>query len=124
MEKQIKEMAKVIHIAEVNFVKERVKCIEQDVDFPYNTKAEFQADCLISAGYRKSSEVAREIFEELDKFIITKVIDNGNINYDIGDKYKALKKKYGIEGINSREKLKRSRNKLRRAFKKYKGVGE
>ena len=40
------------------------------------------------------AEVAREIFAELDKFIVTKVINYGTINYDIGDKYKELKKKY------------------------------
>ena len=58
---------------------------------PHNT-----ADKLTAKGYRKASDVAEEIFAELDTFIVTKVIDHGTLKYDIGDKYKALKQKYSV----------------------------
>ena len=108
-EKQIKEMAELIY---------------KETDL-YNVDTAYDISTVLhDAGYRRQSDTAREIFKELSKFIVTKVIHNGTINYDITDTYIELQKKYGIEGINSREKLKRSRNKLRGAFKKYKGVGE
>ena len=109
-EKQIEEMAK-------DFCALDMPCEECHL-YKNRCHAKKYATRAYNAGYRKASKVAREIFEELSKFIVTKVIDNGTITYDIGDKYKELQKKYGVEGINPSEKLKRSRNELRRALKK------
>ena len=53
-----------------------------------------EAECIYNAGYRKSSDVAREIFEEIDKIVICKVIHHGEIAYDVTDEYAELKKKY------------------------------
>ena len=57
-------------------------------------KAAEIADVLLGHDYRKSAEVAAEIFEDLSKFIVTKVIDNGKITYDVTDNYIEVKKKY------------------------------
>ncbi len=61
------------------------------------SKCEYQLRCR-ECVYHEQLDVAKAIFEELDTFIVTKVIDHGTITYDIGDKYKELKKKYTEEG--------------------------
>lgn len=43
---------------------------------------------------KAKQEVAREIFAELDTFLVTRVIDHGYVKYDMTNRYKALKKKY------------------------------
>ena len=46
-------------------------------------------------GYAKGkADCAREIFEELEKFSIKKVCRNGEIVYDVTDRFAELKKKY------------------------------
>lgn len=84
-ENQIEEMAKDIacKIAWDEDEIPTVNCLET-------------AKRLYCEGYRKSTDVAEEIFAELDTFIVTKVIDHGTLKYDIGDKYKALKQKYSV----------------------------
>lgn len=46
-------------------------------------------------GYAKGKiDCAREIFEELEKFVVKKVFRNGEIVYDVTDRFTELKKKY------------------------------
>lgn len=53
------------------------------------------ANNLYNEGYCiPSVKTAENIFEELNKFIVTKVIHNGAVMWDYGDKYIALKEKY------------------------------
>ena len=82
-EEQIVEMAKVM-VDENN----------KEVTNALSTLFASSAEVLYNAGYRKASEVAEEIFAELDTFAITKVICNGEVKYDITNKYRALKEKY------------------------------
>ena len=56
--------------------------------------ATYLANIILGAGYRESQETAEEIFDDLSKFIVTKVIDNGKITYDVTDKYIEVQKKY------------------------------
>ena len=48
---------------------------------------------------KAKAEVAREIFEELDEFIVTRVCYVYGQAYDISDKYVELKKKYTEEKL-------------------------
>ena len=67
-EKQIEEMARVIHKADENcseyFPISMSECLGKHGRFRTNAAVE-----LYNAGYQKQSEVAREIFEEIDKVI-------------------------------------------------------
>ena len=56
--------------------------------------ATYLANIILGAGYRESQETATDIFNDLSKFIVTKVIDNGKITYDVTDNYIEVKKKY------------------------------
>ena len=108
-DKQIEEMAKVIRESDINFVKERVRSIENDLIEPPPSRSEYIAIALMESDYRKASEVAEEIFGEIDKIIdkhynrhIFGVEDlsdveqeavmnfSGDVTYDIAE----LKKKY------------------------------
>lgn len=96
MEKQIEEMSKVIEQA-------FDKCYYMGCD-PIE---DVTAETLYNAGYRKASDVAREIFEEIEK-----LLDNYHLAclpvgmiepyvcYDsgLGDAIAELKKKYESEG--------------------------
>jgi hypothetical protein len=61
-----------------------------------NCYSETDQECLEKMLRKLASDLAEEIFAELDTFIVTKVIDHETLKYDIGDKYKALKKKYSV----------------------------
>ena len=52
------------------------------------------ASMLYGEGYRKASEVAREIFEEVQKYTIMKVVRDGKIVFDCTKQFAELKKKY------------------------------
>ena len=58
------------------------------------TEEQSLARYLIDCGYCKASDLAEKIFAEIDTFAITKVICNGEVKYDITNKYRALKEKY------------------------------
>ena len=57
-EKQINEITKVISRRSMAF---------RNPNVAFMTTARKTADSLYNAGYRKQSEVAREIFEEIDR---------------------------------------------------------
>ena len=81
-EKQIEEMAKIIA---------RRRAAFRNPNVAFMTTARKTADSIYSAGYRKKREVAREIFDEIERTF------KGLLNGDIGDILKllsALKKKY------------------------------
>lgn len=89
-EKQIEEMARDLC---------RLSCTcEECQTVPSHKKdkckAKVYAKRAYDKDYRKASEVAREIFEEIDKIVIRKVIHHGEIAYDVTDEYAELKKKY------------------------------
>ena len=88
-EKRIKEMAKEL-------------CCDYDCVIPCQSCAYYgyencrdvqSAEKLYAAGYRKASEVAREIFEEIDEMIYMLSAMTG-IDIIILGKYAELKKKY------------------------------
>ena len=84
MEKQIKKMANVT----------RVWC---EIDNScgschWETCNECLAECLVKAGYREASDVAREIFVEIERMIV-----DGTIIVRNHLKYSDLKKKYESE---------------------------
>ena len=102
-EKQIEEMAKIIHKGELDRNKGGLDCTE----FPTNTVIQVGlqrlagAKALYNAGYRKTSEVAREIFAEIEscKWSETQYGDQ-MLCFEINsEKYNTLKKKYESEEV-------------------------
>ena len=100
-EKQIEEMAKIIRKGELDRNKGDLDCTE----FPTDTvvKVGLQrlagAKALYNAGYRKASDVAMEIFEEIEscKWSETQYGDR-KLCFEINsEKYAELKKKYESE---------------------------
>ena len=92
MEKQIEEMAKVLdEIQEFGINRPRD---EQRYPVLYPSNKEI-ADHLISKGWCKASDVAREIFAEIEKII--EVDKFGEAKFDIRELYK-IEQKYESEG--------------------------
>ena len=56
------------------------------------------AEALYNAGYRKTSDIAREIFEEIDRMIYKVLNDRHYIMGDMCYEVAGLKKKYTEEG--------------------------
>ena len=83
-DKQIEEMAKTI----------------LDVDRSYygmecdDIQAKAEATAIYDKGYRKASEVAREIFEEIEDLWNTEYVVGNLTAEQFKDKYAELKKKY------------------------------
>ena len=101
-EKQIEEIAKVI-CGSCPDNKECMHCLCADW---------YKAESLYNAGYRKQSEVAREIFEEIDKMLMNQecITENQRCK-EVGDwifhdylprRISELKKKYMEESGNVR----------------------
>lgn len=92
-EKQIEEMAKIIA---------RRRVVFRNSNIAIMTTARKTADSLYNAGYRKQSEVVKEIFEEIDN-IISNLRDSpfyssSDAVYELTE----LKKKYTEESENDR----------------------
>jgi hypothetical protein len=83
-EKQIEEMAKVIF--EVS-----------PIPSVWRSDATRFAESLYNAGYRKATEVAREIFAEIEGFLSEKKFGTFYFNY-LNDLIAELKKKYTEDG--------------------------
>lgn len=83
-DKQIEEMAK--DLCDIDC--KGMKC---DVCDSYGCEYRIQAEALYNAGYRKSTDVAEEIFAEIEEHIITKLPILGS---DIVAHLAELKKKY------------------------------
>ena len=84
-DKQIEEMAKAVcHLDRT--------CDECMTSF--ECKAMIYAKRFYNAGYRKASEVAREIFEEIDRMIYKVLNDRHYIMGDMCWEVAELKKKY------------------------------
>lgn len=93
MEKQINEMAKELCHAPHCHIKDLpTECYHRCNAYTYAKRS-------IDAGYRKASDVAREIFEELEKYLITGCTSQWQAVHSIGvGTFAALKKKYtGVE---------------------------
>ena len=59
------------------------------------------AELLNAEGYRKTEDVAREIFEEIDEYVIRGITVGGeNLTLFNGKNYAELKKKYESEGAD------------------------
>lgn len=84
-EKQIEEMAKTIY--------------EQDLSYDtyYQTHCERLATDLYNAGYRKSTDLAEEIFAEIEEMVITEKSNDGCALYLDKVELAELKKKYTQE---------------------------
>ena len=85
--KQIEEMAKVIKSSMDN-----LGC--GNFNFTGDEISTMFAKALYNAGYRKESEVAREIFGEIDRFIHKVLNDEHYIMGDMCWDVAELKKKY------------------------------
>lgn len=82
-EKQIEEMARIICSSHNNNA-----CVFNHEPCDFKCSANGEAIKLYNAGYRKASDVAREIFEEIDRMCIDTF---GNFNHRV---FAELKKKY------------------------------
>ena len=101
-EKQI-EMAKVIQKGELDRNKGVLDCTEFTTDIVVKVGLQrlAGAKALYNAGYRKASDVAREIFEEIDDLLTRyRIATYGGHFYsmDMNEEYAELKKKYTEEG--------------------------
>lgn len=104
-DKQIEEMAKVIHKGELDRNKGVLDCTEFTTDLVIKVGLQrlAGAKALYNVDYRKASEVAREIFEEIEsKLILNKAIHCGQKFYytRLEDDIAELKKKYIGEDTN------------------------
>ena len=91
-EKQIEEMAKIIARRSAAF---------RNPNVAFMTTARKTADSIYSAGYRKQREVAREIFDEIERTF------KGLLNGDISNVLKllsTLKKEYVEQKLDEAEK--------------------
>lgn len=91
-EKQIEAIAKVI-CGGCPDNKECMHCLCADW---------YRAEALYNAGYRKQSEVVKEIFEGIDKLMYRLLNDNHYLAGDIWWDLDELKKKYTEESGNDR----------------------
>ena len=66
------------------------------------------------------SEVAKEIFDDLEKFIVTRFVYYGTPEYDVSDKYIEVKKKYGAYVPVPIKTLTNSHRRIIRGWKKSK----
>ena len=93
MNKQIEEMAKVIYASDI--------LCHTCGESTYTYCADAIAELLYSAGYRKASDVAREIFEEIDNAYEDCFIILGDMGYfqltKFVQKIAELKKKREVE---------------------------
>lgn len=104
-DKQIEEMAKALtryeyHLCE-RLPKDRcllTSAVHAQVSCDYCKIAEF----LVNEGYRKASDVVREIFEEIEGLLAHHYIEWDWCYYDdeLGEDFADLKKKYESEGAN------------------------
>ena len=96
-DKQIEEIVKDI----CPFYKEYGTCEECNTELYIDDEPcywECIAKCIVRNGYRKAEDVAREIFAGLNEIgMVTKVVCDGKIVYDITDKFTEFKKKYESE---------------------------
>ena len=88
-EKQIEGIRSVILRMNVCEMCDEIKCI-YDCDRCIATQ-------IYNAGYRKQSEVVREIFEEIEKCTLRKIVMDGEVLYDKTEQFAELKKKYTEE---------------------------
>ena len=91
-EKQIEEMAKIIA---------RRRAAFRNPNVAFMTTARKTADSIYSAGYRKQSEIAKEIFEEIERTF--KGLLNGDIS-NIPKLLSTLKKEYVEQKLDKAEK--------------------
>lgn len=91
--KQIDEMVNIINNADPYYECKGARC--RDCDFFFSRRTCYAAKALYNAGYRKQSEVAMEIFEEIDENVL-----GGHFlkSYEWHEEeYGKLKKKFNIE---------------------------
>ena len=89
MNKQIEEMANDLCLCSICDLEDYDDCTVKDSGKCY--KATQLAEKLYSKGYRLASEVAREIFEEIEDIL-------NNVGYFDELDLNALKKKYEVSG--------------------------
>ena len=70
------------------------EAISTEMELRYISDERKLEAALKENGWCKASDLAEEIFAELDTFAITKVVYNGEVKYDVTNKYRALKEKY------------------------------
>ena len=88
MEKQIEEMERIVGSCE---------SIPDEICVKHKSCARCKAERVFNADYRKQSEVASEIFWEIDKLLTAIYLDDEDGTNFVGvdiQKYHALKKKY------------------------------
>lgn len=81
-------------------IEEMAKLLQLNYDMPYEF-AKGLAEFLIDEDYRKASDVAREIFEEMEKYLVTGSTFYGQAIHSIGvGTFAKLKKKYTGKDTN------------------------
>lgn len=106
-EQQIAEMAKIIHKGELDRNKGVLDCTEFATDLVIRLGLQrlAGAKALFNAGYRKQSEVAREIFEKIENCMSCfEDDDDGYLLKKCEFKFfmRELKKEYTEESVNDR----------------------
>ena len=96
-EKQIEEMVIALTESQHEYDKAWHECLQNRGKRPDRENV-FYAKFLLDKGYRKASDVAREIFEEIEKYLVTGCTFYGQAIHSIGvGTFAELKKKYTEE---------------------------
>jgi DNA polymerase elongation subunit (family B) len=102
-DKQIEEMARDINIADHEYCNGKcVGCEHKPMRIENCACVDIAiAKGLVNAGYRKASDVAREIFEEIEHKLPIRIVIEGELVYNANIVLEELKKKYLGEDINA-----------------------
>lgn len=93
-DKQIEEMAMVLTESQHAFDRARKECLHNNAPMPDRENVFYAKYLVEKEGYRKASDVAREIFEEIDELLMPFGYQLKTISLQ---KYIKLKKKYTEE---------------------------
>ena len=98
-----------------------LKTINENIAEAHNERCAQILEAILNAptaDVAPKSEVAKEIFDDLDKFIVTRFVYYGVPDYDVSDKYIEVKKKYNAYVPVPVATLTNSYSRILRAFRK------
>lgn len=98
-DKQIEEMVIALTESQHEFDKAWKECLHNNAKMPDRENVFYAKYLIEQKGYRKASEVAEEIFEEIHKIIVHRILYNENYHFEgvidsITKDLDELKKKY------------------------------
>ena len=99
MNKQIEDLAECLIEIQRNFDEYCGKpCRECDLCGVLNCESHYKAEALYNAGYRKASDVAREIMRDVRQAFLNMVLSNSmGEMYDIEKRFAEIEKQYERE---------------------------